>query len=143
MLCTWMLASPPGSNTRVVSVAFSMPGAVEAWGSFKEKAALPSASSWPLNASVFWVVNSVAGLLKTYCPYLGNWVFTLLSDISILVFKREAVAPVSQAEEMVACTSFCEACSIFPGSLTLILSRLGFTDSMRRLLWKVLPPTLT
>ena len=69
--------------------------------------------------------------------------FTLLSDISILVFKREAVAPVSQAEEMVACTSFCEACNIFPGSLTLIFSRLGFMDSMRRLLWKVLPPTLT
>ena len=69
--------------------------------------------------------------------------FTFVSDISIFAFRREAVAPVNQAEEMPTDASRCEAWSIFPGSCVLILRRLGFTDSMRKLLWKVLPPTLT
>ena len=81
-----------------MKVAFNIPGASVAVGTFSVTLAFPSASSVPSNTSVLIVVKSVAGLLKIYCPYFLNCVFTLDKDISILAFNLEAVAPVSHAE---------------------------------------------
>ena len=67
-LVVLILASPPGSNTRVVILACNIPGAFPDSGSLRVNDALPFASSMPLNTSMREEVNSVAGLLNIYCP---------------------------------------------------------------------------
>ena len=138
-----MLKSPPGSNTRNVSNAFSIPGAFSVLISLADRVKLPSVSVVPSKKVVVVGLKYRDRSSKLYSLYPGNVVLLWDNFSSVLTFSELVLAPCNQR----VCTGMELSGIPFPrmsfGRLVTMLRRLGLMLSMRTVFQKETPPTRT